>query len=238
MKNLVLCLILCTLINVQPLKSHGKDNSGHNNPISLIKVTGRVLNSKTGIPVKAKIIVERLPFSNNIIVSGSDGRTGNFQISIFNEDKYSIVVQADGYSTYSDVISVNTFEESESMDILLTPSLVGQILKMNKLFFKQSTSKISEGSYEELNSLVSLLKDNPGMIIQLEGHTDFRGNAALNLQLSQDRVEEVKKYLVSKGIKKQRVKVKAFGGAMPLTTENTEEAQQMNRRVEVRILDK
>lgn len=239
MKNLVQRLIFITLFNAIAFVVIGKDNVENNYPSSYIQLSGRVLNAQTGSPVKAKIIVEKLPFSNNIIVSGSDGSTGNYQLNIFNDIQYSIVVQADGYSTYSDVISINSDDESESMrDILLTPSIVGQIMKMNKLFFKQSTSKISESSYEELNSLFLFLKENPGMVIQLEGHTDFRGNAALNTKLSQDRVEEVKKYLVNKGIKKQRVKVKAFGGSMPLTTENTEEAQQMNRRVEVRILAK
>ena len=238
MKNLVQSLILFTVFNLNVIVLIGKDND-NNIPVSLIRISGRVLNAQTGTPVKAKIIVERLPFSNNIIVSGSDGGTGNYQLNIFNEIKYSIVVQADGYSTYSDVISIDSLEEADSMmDILLSPSMVGQIMKMNNLFFKQSTSKISESSHEELNSLVQLLKENPGMVIQLEGHTDYRGNAALNLKLSQERVEEVKKYLVQKGVKKQRVKIKAFGGSMPLTTLNTEEAQQMNRRVEVRILEK
>jgi outer membrane protein OmpA-like peptidoglycan-associated protein len=239
MKNLLQKIIFIGLFSAIAISVIANKKFENNIPVTLIKVSGRVLNAQSGSPVKARIIVERLPFSNNIIVSSSDGGTGKYQLNIFNDIQYSIVVQADGYSTYSEIISVNSLEETDSMkDILLTPSIVGQILKMNKLFFKQSTSKISESSYEELNSLYQLLKENPGMIIQLEGHTDFRGNAALNTKLSQDRVEEVKKYLVNKGIKKQRVKVKAFGGSMPLTTENTEEAQQMNRRVEVRILGK
>ena len=82
-----------------------------------------------------------------------------------------------------------------------------------------------------------MLHDNPKMIIQLEGHTDTRGNKKENLKLSTERVDAVRDYLISRGVNKNRVKLKAFGGEMPLTTENTEEAHKLNRRVEVRILE-
>jgi outer membrane protein OmpA-like peptidoglycan-associated protein len=76
------------------------------------------------------------------------------------------------------------------------------------------------------------------MVIQLEGHTDFRGSASKNMQLSQDRVESVKTYLMRKGIKGTRILTRAFGGTHPLSREATEEAARMNRRVEVRIIRK
>ena len=84
--------------------------------------------------------------------------------------------------------------------------------------------------------LVAMMKANPKVEIQLEGHTDNQGSADANLKLSQDRVDAVKKYLSSKGINKDRVKTKAFGGTQPLATEKTEEAQALNRRVEMRVL--
>lgn len=74
------------------------------------------------------------------------------------------------------------------------------------------------------------------MVIQLEGHTDYLGDPAKNLKLSQQRVDAVKGYLVSKGVNKNRIKTKAFGGTMPLSRDNTPEAHRMNRRVELRIL--
>ena len=81
-----------------------------------------------------------------------------------------------------------------------------------------------------------MMKENTRMVIQLEGHTDNQGNAKANMELSEDRVEAVKKYIVSKGIAKDRVKTKAYGGTQPLANEMTQEARAMNRRVEMRIL--
>lgn len=74
------------------------------------------------------------------------------------------------------------------------------------------------------------------MVIQLEGHTDYLGDAEKNLKLSQQRVDAVKGYLTQKSINKNRVKTKAFGGTNPLSKDDTPEAHRMNRRVELRIL--
>jgi outer membrane protein OmpA-like peptidoglycan-associated protein len=56
------------------------------------------------------------------------------------------------------------------------------------------------------------------------------------MELSQARVDAAKKYMVSKGISKNRIKTKAFGGTQPLANEMTPEARALNRRVEMRIL--
>ena len=74
------------------------------------------------------------------------------------------------------------------------------------------------------------------MVIQLEGHTDKRGNPSLNLKLSQDRVNAVKDYLVSNGVAKERVLTKAFGDSQLISQGTSPEDRAKNRRVEVRII--
>lgn len=237
MLKILINLKLVLIFNV--VSTLGFIEAGYGMPDTHIKISGRVLNAQTQMPVKARMTLERLPHSSNIIVYDSDPKTGDYNLDVFNEIKYSIEVRAEGYSTYSDIISITTVNNEELIkDIFLTPSIVGQILRMNKLLFKQSTALFTEDSNEDLNSLYILLKENPTMVIQLEGHTDYRGNANLNLKLSKDRVEAVKKYLIQKGVKKNRIKLLAFGGTMPLSKEDTQEAQNLNRRVEVRILNK
>lgn len=237
MINILVSFKMVMVLNIITL--FGIICEGSTNPDTLIEISGKVLNAQTNMPVKARMILERLPHSNNIIVHDSDAKTGDYQLNIFDEIKYSIEVRAEGYATYTDIISIKKANEEDLIkDIFLVPSMVGQILRMNKLLFKQSTAEFYENSYEELNSLYLLLKENPSMVVQLEGHTDFRGSSKLNMKLSQDRVAAVKKYLINKGVNKKRIKIKAFGGTMPLSKDDTEEAQTMNRRVEVRILKK
>ena len=118
-----------------------------------------------------------------------------------------------------------------------TTHTVGKVMRLDALIFQQRSAIISPESYPELNSVAEMLHSNPKMVIQLEGHTDTRGDAKLNLKLSQQRVDAVRDYLLKRGVAKIRVKTKAFGGTMPLSKENTEEAHKLNRRVEARILE-
>jgi outer membrane protein OmpA-like peptidoglycan-associated protein len=93
-------------------------------------------------------------------------------------------------------------------------------------------------SYPELDRLVHIMKDNKTIEIQLEGHTDGRGDPQANLALSEQRVEAVKRYLISKGISEKRIVGKGYGGAKPMVANDTEENRKLNRRVEFKITKK
>jgi len=81
-----------------------------------------------------------------------------------------------------------------------------------------------------------MLQTYPKMVIQLEGHTDTKGDARQNMKLSQDRVDAVKDYLVAKGVSKSKVKTKLSVVLNHCRRADTEDAHKMNRRVQVRIL--
>ena len=86
--------------------------------------------------------------------------------------------------------------------------------------------------------MVSLLQEYPEMEIALAGHTDNQGSAKLNLELSQDRVETVVLYLVGKGVARNRLTGKGFGGTKPIASNRSETTRKLNRRVEFTILKK
>jgi len=93
-------------------------------------------------------------------------------------------------------------------------------------------------SYPELNLLVSIMKKNPAWKVELSGHTDDKGDNLYNYNLSMNRAKSVGTYLVQSGIAATRVKTLGFGKRRPLKTAKTEEARAINRRVEVKFLDK
>ena len=108
-------------------------------------------------------------------------------------------------------------------------------MRLDNLIFPQGKSVIDPKSFDELEEVAQMMKENSKMVIQLEGHTDNQGSAKANMELSEARVEAVKKYLVSKGIAKDR-QDKSARGSQPLANEMTQEARAMNRRVEMRVL--
>ncbi len=212
---------------------------------TLIYAQGKIVNSVTKEAVVAKISYQSEPYGSKVgLLSGS-----NYKFAMFDKDKYSIVVEAPGFSQVKyllDPASANA-DRIVVQDIELgapvaavkaaeSAHTVGKEMTLGNLTFEPRKAKIDPGSYEELNTVVKMLQDYPSMIIQLEGHTDVGGDPKESMKLSQERVDAVKNYLMSKGISKSKVKTKAFGGTMPLSRENTEQAHKMNRRVVLRIL--
>lgn len=204
---------------------------------TLIKVTGKVIDQTNGNPVAASVFYEKLPYYDDMGATKSSA-DGIFEIYLLKNRSYILQVRATGFDAISEefMVEPETGSAELSKEFALTPDKTNQMIVLENLIFERGRSKISTSSFEELDRLVDWLNERPNMTIQLEGHTDFEGNANANLQLSQERVDAVKEYLVSKGIKKTRVLTKAFGGTQPLSLERTDEAKRKNRRVEVRVI--
>lgn len=197
-----------------------------------ILATGKISDSRTGKGVKASIRYSSIP-TGSIFGRFNDS---TFSFPIFGTAKYQITAEAQGYNPRTVIVDPKDMNTDKRVlrDISLTPK--GQTIILNHLIFAQGKAVIDPKSYSELDEVVQMMKENPRMEIQLEGHTDNVGNPKANLELSQNRVEAVKKYMVARDIAKSRIQTKAFGGSQPLRNEMTPEAKALNRRVEMRIL--
>jgi outer membrane protein OmpA-like peptidoglycan-associated protein len=113
-----------------------------------------------------------------------------------------------------------------------------EILKkaFSNLEFETGKAVIIETSFESLDKMVELLIHKKEYKFHLAGHTDDVGKREANQQLSQERAEAVKNYLVSKGIEADRIITVAFGATKPIATNKTEEGRKKNRRVEMKIV--
>ncbi len=207
---------------------------------SLIYAEGNILNAATKEPVSARVTYQSLPYGNKLGTLNNN----KYSFPMFDNEKYSIVVEAPGFAPAKYMIDPAEANEEKKVikNIELTSGEpkkheVGHVMRLNNLIFQVGRSKVSAESFSELDVVVDMMKENAAMVIQLEGHTDYQGDPKENLKLSQARVEAVKSYLTSKGVSKGRVKTKAYGGTMPISRDNTPEAHRLNRRVELRILE-
>lgn len=108
--------------------------------------------------------------------------------------------------------------------------------RLDKVLFEIGESKLLPDSYEQLDGLLKMLKEDPKMTIVVEGHTDNVGDPTQNKRLSLERAYNVREYLISKGIAGFRIQFKGYGDTKPIADNNTEEGRKMNRRVEFVIL--
>lgn len=194
---------------------------------------GKVTDARTNKGVKASIRYSSIPTGS---IHG-DFNDSTFSFQIFGTARYKITAEAQGYTTKTIIVDpkdIDTDKNAVVKDIKLSRS--GDAIRLNHLIFAQGQSTIEPQSFPELDEIALMMQENPKIEIQLEGHTDNVGSPEANLKLSQQRVDAVKNYIVKKGVKKSRVKTKAFGGSKPLRNEMTPEARVLNRRVEMRVL--
>jgi outer membrane protein OmpA-like peptidoglycan-associated protein len=98
--------------------------------------------------------------------------------------------------------------------------------------FDFNKATIKPISYPILNEVRDVLRDNPKMTIEVQGHTDNVGNGPYNMKLSQDRAASVMNYLVTNGIESRRLTAKGYGMTQPLVKNDTEAHRALNRRVQ------
>jgi len=126
---------------------------------------------------------------------------------------------------------------------VLEPIKTDVKMVLNNLFFDYNKSTLRKESKVELERLYHFMQENKGLKFEVAGHTDSKGNGAVNLKLSKLRAESVINYLIKKGIDKKRLIAKGYGETMPVADNNLPNGKpnlkgmQMNRRVELKILD-
>lgn len=197
-----------------------------------ILVSGRVSDSKSGGGIPARLI-----FRSDSTFSTFSNQEGIYSFVLKRAKAYSIEISAQDYVNLSERLDIQSMTmNTMEMNFKLQPIEVGAVVNLKSVLFELGTTDLVEESYDELNVVVDFLTANPKVEIELEGHTDNRGDANKNLVLSQQRVDKIKSYLVTKGISNRRISGKGYGGSRPIATSNTEEARKLNRRVEFRIV--
>jgi OOP family OmpA-OmpF porin len=108
---------------------------------------------------------------------------------------------------------------------------------LDKVYFEYNKATIKPESFPILDAVGATLQGNPDIqLVEIQGHTDARGNDGYNLRLSDDRSKSVRKYLIGKGVDASRLRAKGFGETVLIDPANTEEAHAKNRRVEFLII--
>lgn len=192
-----------------------------------------------------------------------------FQYTLEKGNHYTIMIRKEGFFTkrieaYVDIdgcilcmdgvneiapgVSDNLTEGHDMGTLLANIELeraeVNKSIEIKNIYYEFNSANITREATKELDKLVYLLKNNPEMIVELGSHTDSRGRAEYNQNLSQKRAQSAVDYIISKGddvISKEKIKAKGYGETQLVNNckdgvNCSEEEHQQNRRTELKIV--
>lgn len=200
-------------------------------------VTGIVVDDETGDRVDAELQFVDVE-SGRSLLSGRSGRNGSFTVSLPANASYAVNVSGEGYLFYSENFSLQNQSEAtaEDLEIRLKKLSIGDALVLENVFFDTDSDLIKPSSESELNRLAVFMKQNPTVKLGIDGHTDDRGDANYNMDLSRRRAQSIVSSLVDSGIDRARLEARGFGDTKPVADNSTAEGRARNRRTEMTIL--
>ena len=203
----------------------GKDDIWHiyERPLEFT-MTGTAYDKKTGNTLTGcKVTIVGTDGSTYNVVTDASGSFFLDKTKVKVETKYTVDIQKENYIGTADKFSTKGAKESTNyqQDYFLIPVEIGKEYPMPTVLYPFTKSELlindEVNSADSLSYLLNILTENPTFVVQLESHTDARGDTPSNDKLSQARAETCVKYLTSKGIAEDRLVAKGKGESEPRT---------------------
>jgi outer membrane protein OmpA-like peptidoglycan-associated protein len=218
--------------NEQDIKRSYELNRLENSQVSVLK--GRIYDAVTGEDLTAKINLNEYGGQPVLMYY----KPGRYDCIVHSGACLTMSVELNGYLNYSEQINIpeSTKRQEIVHDIALVRAEKGAKVVLSNIFFDFNKSTLRPNSCKALNSLLSMLKQYPTMVVEISGHTDNVGSMEYNQKLSENRTNVVRDYLVRNGINPKNIA--AFGRSFrqPIASNDTEQGRQMNRRTEFKIV--
>ena len=208
-------------------------------PVTYIRAT--VTNKVTTAPIMADIELVNLNSSVEEPRIEKADENGQIMLALPVGRNYAFNVSEDGFMFYSQSMRLadeNSLTDPFILNIDLEPIEVGAEMDLHNIYYETDSFAILSESEPELQKLVSFLKNNSGLKVEIQGHTDSSGNPESNLELSKLRAKSVVDYLVENGIPGSRLQSQGYGDTKAVATNETVEGRRLNRRTTIKIIAK
>lgn len=190
-----------------------------------------------GKPIPATVTVE----GPGTIAPLALGEAGRVQ-TVLPPGEWRVLVSAEGYGAEGRILNVAADKPGLTVvEFTLKAPMVDvqkkEVVISEAVLFDFNEATLRPDGDSVLRQVVGVLQSHPELkLIEIQGHTDDKGDALYNLDLSQRRVETVMAWLVSQGVSPDRLVAKGYGESSPIKTNSTEAGRAANRRVQFMIL--
>jgi len=223
MKPIIFCILMFVVVS-------SYSQSTQNSKLVLLKVTVTDFSDKPSEGDKLYFVAKK----DGKEYTGVSNSTGYFELNVPRGDTYQIKIKSFDDNTDYCAVDVSADEKMVSYQILVKYQLPTSIV-LKDINFDSGKATLKSTSYKALNELAEFMLLKKTLEIELSGHTDNTGDAALNLKLSEQRAIAVKNYLVSKGVNTNRIKAVGYGDTKPIASNDTDEGKLQNRRTEINV---
>ncbi len=231
-KQIIAALVISSLMISKAGFAVESDNQREHNEELIGVSSGIVLGAVVGGPVGAIIGAFTGGIIGKSVGDGSEIKTQQAKLSEqevminqLNIDNQSLAVLSDQYESAQDELAAL----KQARDQKLTE------LELN-IQFKTGSSELESHFQPQLDELASAMEQSKDLRLDLTGYADRRGESTYNQALSEQRVAEVKGYLVNQGVEEQRLDFKAYGSTAPITSEQSFENDFFDRRVTIKFV--
>jgi outer membrane protein OmpA-like peptidoglycan-associated protein/tetratricopeptide (TPR) repeat protein len=201
------------------------------------------LKDEAGQPVKdatIEIAYEGSKEVTQVKVNGNDGKYAAV-VKLDKQQDVMVTVKKEGHAFDSKLVAKEEFKTEKitvkGKDLEVKELKVGEAYTINDILYATNSAELSKRSKFILDGFARFLKENPTIQVSIHGHTDDIGDDNKNLILSEDRSKGVREYLISQGIKSDRLSAKGFGETQPKLPNSSEVNRAKNRRTDF-VIDK
>lgn len=196
---------------------------------TLVRVTGNIYDANSLVGLPANIRVHQISSDSLIFNTKTENGVYNFLLQPY--QSYKISVDAMGFQSKS--IAIQTQNRNQEIKSLINLTRESYAFPLLNIYFQQSKEELDDVAKKSLDSIANYFQKRPDLKMMIKGHTDNQGDFTKNLELSKQRVEMVKTYLVGQGISPERLVGSGYGSARPAQRNLSEQLRKNNRRVEI-----
>ena len=209
-------------------------------PQETATIKGEVKDRDSGRPLSGTVEATTELESGTIVKKEEAIQEGKFEIEIPKKGQTDLILSSPGYTfntiTLPDEKAIDDLS-MQPLDLSLSKAKKGETLKFESVQYKTGNANLEPSSLGTLDKMLTMMKENPEIKIEIAGHTDSTGNKEFNMKLSKMRAESVAHWLIRNGISSKRIITKGYGDTKPAADNTSVEGRRKNRRTEILIID-
>lgn len=210
-----------------------------------VAIAGTILDCDTQKPLPGATVTLTDSLTSNTIAEQLTDDSGQYRFEVDNYKPLKLNFSKAQYFGKNMVVTTATLQASDTLfsrELCLKAFEVGKPIVIPNILYDFNKATLRPESMQVLDSVATILEDNPKLEVQMSANTDSIGTEKYNMDLSQRRAQACVDYLISKGIPANRMQAKGYGETRPIAPnslpdgKDNPEGRQLNRRTEFTVL--